>query len=138
MSIFYFVEATLDTEAHHEVIHKILTCGLKENFSYKNSPYHENKTTLGEAINTVLQDLGTKKKACLYPDFENTSCLICFYITDLGLLKISLGGFGAYRKKKFNNDHYDVDFAYYIMLLLRLCDNLCIVELKTTSDYDFS
>jgi len=63
--------------------------------------------------------------------FQNTDFFIWIFKEKNNLLKFSIGGFGIIWKEEFINNHYGIDFARYVRLLLKVCRNFTILELET-------
>jgi len=68
---------------------------------------------------------------CVNAKFQDTDFSIWIYKEKNNLLSFSIGGFGRIWRKEFINGHYDVDFARYIRLSLRVCRDFTILALET-------
>jgi len=71
------------------------------------------------------------EERCIRAKFQDTDFSIFVYKEKNNLLSFSISGFGIIWRKKFINDHYDIDFARYIRLLLRICKDFTILALET-------
>jgi len=68
----------------------------------------------------------------IHAKFQDTDFFIWIFKKN-NLLSFSIGDFGIAWKKEFIHDHYGVNFARYIRLLLRVCIDFTILELKTST-----
>ena len=59
--------------------------------------------------------------------------LLSLFIKKNNLLKFSISNFGIRWEKEFIDDDYGIDFARYIHLLLRVCRDFTILELKASA-----
>jgi len=71
------------------------------------------------------------EKPKVHAKFQDTDFFIWIYKEKNNLISFFIGDFGIIWRKKFINYHYNINFARYIRLLLRVCRNFTILELKT-------
>jgi len=134
MSIFYFVSITLDLKYKKNSIDCFFQQCLENNIRLYTDPF-DNLNKL-DSISATMRILSMKLKSeehSVRAKFQDTDFFIRIYQEKNSLLSFSIGDFGIKWRKEFINDHYDIDFARYIRLLLRVCRNFTILELKTSA-----
>lgn len=133
MSVNYSIETILNTSFRIENIQTVLikgtTLGLK---------YHDHKEGVLYGLAPVLHEEEAAKKiinahynkteegSCVYATCKKEGFFIWFYESDFGQLEVHIGVFSNPKIKL----HF-IDLAYYISLLLKLCEDFCILSLKT-------
>lgn len=134
MSIVYSIEVKLDVSYSKDIVCKILAKGKNKGFIYYDKIINQDidnplPILPEEAAVKLIQaqelllDLGPRVLTILGGD-DNAS--LWFYKNDDGTINIDMGAFGCPRKK----GNY-IDFSYYIRMMLDLCDDFPIIELKT-------
>jgi hypothetical protein len=131
MSLDYTIKIKLDALYSEENILKILKRGASKGFiyydqitleQYLNVPVVSPKQAAGKIINAYKAKLEPSVYASLGDIF---SIHFWFYETDDEWLEFHISGAGIIKK------NFYIDFAYYIRFYLDLCDDFCVLELKT-------
>jgi len=134
MSIFYFVNAVLDLNYEKSNIDYFFQQCLENNIRLYSDPFDNlNKLDSSSATERILSMELRPEERNVRAKFQDTDFFIRIYQEKNNLLNFSIGDFGILWKKKFINDHYDIDFTRYVRLLLRVCRDFTILELKTSS-----
>ena len=132
MSVFYSIRILLDLKYKENHIEYLFQKCIENNMRlYKDA--FENICELDSSDSTarILAIELEPEERRVYVKFQDTDFSIAVYKEKTNLLKFSISGFGIMWRKEFINDHYDIDFARYIRLLLRVCRSFTILELKT-------
>ncbi len=132
MGIIYSIEALLDLKYEINNIDYLFQKCLENNIGlYSDSFYNIYKLDSRGATNRILSlDLESEDRSAR-AKFQDTDFFIRIYQEKNNLLSFSIGCFGKIWRKKFFNDHYDIDFARYTRLLLRVCKDFTILALET-------
>lgn len=137
MSISYGVEVTLKAQYSKKNIKKIIEKGKSIGFIYFDTKDAKNlycldiENAVKEAMNKspeIISDGGP------YIDTKFEDTRFFFRITEQKyFFTVSLDCFSSTWERVFwnSNDILKVDFARYIRLLLKLCEEFIILELKT-------
>ena len=135
MSRIYLIKTTLDVLYSEEAIERVLERGIVVSLRYYD---HQDGVIddlplafdLKGAVRKIIDyDLG--EEGCgpsIYVICEHGEFILWCYKTDCGQLSVSIGSFSGPKEKDGS-----FDFAYYIRLLLDLCDDFAILSLKTTT-----
>ncbi|MGB8367294.1 MAG: hypothetical protein WCD44_02950 [Candidatus Babeliales bacterium] len=104
---------------------------IKNNvYLYKN-PFNLNKLDSNSATNLILTIEQEDERPKIYAKFQDTDFFIWIYKEKNNLLNFFIGDFCVAWKKEFMDNHYGIDFARYIRLLLRVCNEFTILSLET-------
>jgi len=132
MGIIYSVRAVLDLKYEKDNIDYLFQKCLENNIHlYADSFDKLNELDSSSAANRILSiDLECEDR-CANAKFQDTDFFIRIFKKKNNLIKFSIGGFGRIWRREFINDHYGIDFARYIRLLLRICRDFTILALET-------
>ncbi len=132
MGIIYSIEALLDLKYEKNNIDYLFQKCLENNIGlYSDAFYNIYKLDSRRATDRILSlDLEPEDRSAR-AKFQDTDFFIRIYKEKNNLLSFSIGCFGKIWRKEFINDHYAIDFARYIRLLLRVCKNFTILALET-------
>ena len=132
MSVFYSIEALLDLKYEKNNIDYLFQKCLENNIGlYSDAFYNTCKLESNNAATRILSIKLEHEERNVLAKFQDTDFFIWIYKEKNNLLKFSIGGFGVVWRKKFIDGDYDIDFARYIRLLLRICKDFTIFTLKT-------
>ena len=132
MSISYSIEISLNFRYEKNNIDYLFQKFLENNIRlYFDDFYDANKLDSSGAAARILSVKLEPEDRCVDAKFQDTDFSIWVYKEKNDLLSISIGSFGKIWRKEFINDDYGTDFARYIRLLLRVCKDFTILELKT-------
>jgi|SRR5579862_5934660 len=132
MSITYSVDVKLDVKYSPANILRVLKEGAAMDFVYYQYISDENPVVdFAKAVDIFLAtdpDSGDKFMNVI---FQDTNFLLWFFESCDGFLEISIGAFGVPWRADFRDKNRMIHLARYIRLLLRLCKNSIVLELKT-------
>lgn len=142
MSRDYTIEIILDEPTTEETIRKILLRGEKYHIEYIDQSTSESLTTTKKrlSLEKAVQEISLGLKdpedienlPVIAMKIDDSYCLLVFGKPDV-YTTISLGIYGNIWMK--NSGQKNIDFDRYIRLLLDLCQDFPIVELKTLDSY---
>ncbi len=132
MGISYSVESFLNLKYEKINIDYFFQKCLENNIHlYADSFDKLNELDSRNAAARILSVELDPEDRCVDAKFQDTDFSIWVYKEKNDLLSISIGSFGIKWRKEFINDHYDIDFARYIRLLIRVCKDFTILALET-------
>jgi len=134
MSVFYSVEIILDLRYEENNIDYFFQKCRENNMILYTDPF-DNLNELdssGAAAKILAVEIEDEERR-VYVKFQDTDFSIAVYKEKNNLLSFSISGFGATWEKDFFHDHYSIDFARYVHLLLRICRDFTILTLKTNA-----
>ena len=133
MSLSYVIKIKLDALYTEENIKKILERGAFKGFIYYDQITFEKYSDIPvinpkQAAHKIMNAYKAKKEPVVYTTLDKElEADFWFYETADEWLEFQVNGAGIIKK-----DFY-IDFAYYIRLFLDLCDDFCVLELRTES-----
>ena len=132
MSVFYSIRILLNLKYKEVHIDYLFQKCIENNMRlYKDAFENVYELNSSDSAARILAIELEPEERRVYVKFQDTDFSIAVYKEKANLLKFSISGFGIMWRKEFINDDYGIDFARYIRLLLRVCRNLTILELKT-------
>jgi len=144
MSITYGIDVNINAAYSQQNIHFILEKGAKLGFRYYGCFWEKNENfVILDIKNTVKEIMKQSSEPFknseprVYVKLEDTYFFFCI-LNKKDSMEVSLGGFASPWKKEFWNSPYGdtlmIDFARYIRLLLKLCEDFTILKLETSAD----
>jgi len=135
MSVFYSVEIVLNLRYEKNNIDCFFQKCLENNMLLYTNPFDNllNELDSSDAAAKILAIEIEDEERRVYTKFQDTDFFIAVYKEKNNILSFSISGFGPTWEKDFFHDHYSIDFARYIRLLLRICRDFTILELKTNA-----
>ena len=134
MSIIHSIRILLNLKYEKNNIDYLFQKFLENNIRlYKDSFDKLNELDSRNAAARVLSIKLEPEDRCVDAKFQNTDFSILTYKEKNNLISFSVSCFDIEWKKEFINDDYGIDFARYIHLLLRVCRDFTILELKTST-----
>ncbi len=130
MSIFYSIRILLDLKYKKNNIDYLFQKWLENNIRLYVPFSKLNELESSGAANRILTVVDNEDRY-VRAKFQDTDFSIAVYKEKNNLLKFSISDFDIKWRKEFINDDYGTDFARYIRLLLRVCKDFTILELKT-------
>lgn len=144
MSLNYIVSCIIDADPSHDTIEKIIKNGAEIGFEYLKPEFgvlEENLTPLNIEDATLYVDniinLQTKNLDTipgLVIKYQGLYFNFSFYVKDARSLELVLGIIAYKKTKEFNNKKLHIDYAYYIKLMLSICDIFAINKLETVTE----
>jgi hypothetical protein len=132
MSIIYAIRILLDFSYEKNNIDYLFQKCIENNiYLYSDTFYDIHQLDSISATSRILSVELEPEDRSILAKFQDTDFFIRIYKKENNLIKFSIGGFGIAWKKEFMNDHYGIDFARYIRLLLRVCKEFAILSLET-------
>ena len=132
MGIIYSIDVTLDLKYEKNNIDYLFQKCLENSIRlYSDAFYNIYELDSSSAAARILSVELESEDRDIRAKFQNTDFFMWIFKEKNNLLKFSIGGFGIIWRKKFINGHYDIDFARYTRLLLRVCKDFTILELET-------
>ena len=135
MSVFHSVEVVLDLKYEKKNIDYLFQKCLKSNMILYTDPFDNLLNELdssGAAAKILAVEIENEERR-IYTKFQDTDFSVAIYKEKNNLLSFSISGFGPTWEKNFFHDHYDIDFARYIRLLLRVYRDFTILALQTNA-----
>jgi len=134
MSVFHSVEVILDLKYEKNNIDYFFQKCLENNMLLYTEPFDNlNKLDSDSATTKILAVEIEDEERRVYTKFQDTDFSVAIYKEKNNLLSFSISGFGPTWEKDLFHDHYDIDFARYIRLLLKICKNFTILALQTNA-----
>ena len=135
MSVFHSVEVVLDLKYEKKNIDYLFQKCLESNMILYTDPFDNllNELDSSVAAAKILAVEIEDEERRIYTKFQDTDFSIAVYKEKNHLLSFSISGFGPTWEKDFFHDHYNIDFARYIRLLLRVSKNFTVLALKTSA-----
>ncbi len=132
MGILYTVEILLDLKYEKHNIDYFFQKCIENNINLYSDTF-DNVYALdsNSAATQILAVEIDNEKPKVHAKFQDTDFFMWIYKKKNNLISFFIGDFGITWKKEFINDDYGIDFARYIRLLLRICKDFTILELKT-------
>jgi len=132
MSISYSIEFFLDLKYEKNNIDYLFQKCIENNICLYSDTF-DNVYELDSkgAATQILAIEVDDEKPKVHAKFQDTDFFIWIYKEKDNLLSISIGSFGRIWRKEFVDGCYDIDFARYIRLLLRVCRDFTILKLET-------
>jgi len=132
MSVFYSVEIVLNFKYEKNNIDHFFQKCIENNIHlYPNAFDNIYKLESNGATARILSIELEAEERCVRAKFQDTDFSIFVNKEKNSLLSFSINGFGTIWRKEFINDNYGIDFARYIRLLLRVCQDFTILALET-------
>jgi hypothetical protein len=132
MSTTYTIDATLNAKYTPQNMLCILQEGSKANFLYYQTISHKAPISdLEKALDVLLATDPNSGDSFINIVFQETDFFISFFKSDDEKLKVSIMAFGAPWRADFRDNIRMVNLARYIRLLLQLCKDFIVLELKT-------
>ena len=95
---------------------------------YENSPILTPNQALEKIINSIELDL--EGGPTVYTRINEQSCAFLSFYDNEELVKCSIFGMTNVVRKEFEEDCYEIDFAFYIKIILDLCENFAIKSIE--------
>jgi len=135
MSVFHSVEIVLDLEYEKNNIDYLFQKCIENNMILYTDPFDNSLNELDSsgAAAKILSVEIEDEECRVYTKFQDTDFSVAVYKEKNNLLSFSISGFGPMWEKDFLHDHYDIDFARYSRLLLRICRGFTILALQTNT-----
>lgn len=138
MSRNYFVDITLFAEFQKKSnILKILEKGCQLGFIYHDhitSKTYESSPILtpNHALEKVFKsiELNTEEGPTVYTRINEDSYAFLAFYDDEKLIKCSMFAMTNIIRKRFEENYYEIDFAFYIKLMLDLCNDFAIKKIE--------
>jgi hypothetical protein len=132
MSIIYAIRILLDFSYEKNNIDYLFQKCIENNIClYSDTFYDIHRLDSISATSRILSVELEPEDRSILAKFQDTDFFIRIYKKENNLIKFSIGGFGIAWKKEFMDGHYGIDFARYIRLLLRVCNEFTILSLET-------
>jgi|SRR5579862_2118473 len=134
MSITYTARVKLDAQYSPANMLHILHEGTAIDFVYyQYMSSNEPVTDLVKAVDTFLSTDSDSDDRLINIVFQDTNFFISFLNSDDEKLKVSMVAFGPPWRTDFRDNTRMVNLARYIRLLLQLCKDFVVLELKTSA-----
>ena len=134
MSISYSISIILNLKYEKNNIEYLFQQCLENNMCFYADPFDKlSKLDSSGATTRMLTVELEDEERNVYAKFQDTDFSIWVYKRKNNLINFFIGNFGIRWKKEFIHGGYGIDFARYIRLLLRVCRNFTILELKTSA-----
>ncbi|MGB8367609.1 MAG: hypothetical protein WCD44_04585 [Candidatus Babeliales bacterium] len=130
MSISYSVTLTLDFAYKKNNIEYFFKKCLEDNIYLYQDSFDLTKLDGKYAADRILNMELEEEERCVRAIFQDTDFSIWLYNKN-NLISFSIDDFGIKWRKNFMDDYYGFDFARYIRLLLRMCNEFTILSLET-------
>jgi hypothetical protein len=133
MSITYTARVKLDAKYSPANMLHILKEGTAIDFVYyQYISSKEPVTNLVKAVDTFLATDPDSEDRLINIVFQDTNFFISFLKSDDEKLKVSMVAFGPPWRTDFRDNTRMVNLARYIRVLLQLCKDFVVLELKTS------
>lgn len=140
MSKIYSIEAELDLAYDYDNIKKLLKSGEKIGFIYyevkifdlPNGPI----VSADQAANYIY--IKYPKNDCntsIDTIYEDNDFFFAFYKSNLNQIKVSLDINAPDRFTFINSNHNEIDYSYFVSILLKICKEFKIKSLEASADY---
>jgi len=132
MSTFYSIRILLDLKYEKNNINYLFKKCLENNTRLHIDPFANlSELDSNDATTQILTVALEDEERCVRAKFQDTDFSIWIFKKKNNLISFFIGDFSLKWKKEFINGNYGIDFARYIRLLLRICRDFTILELKT-------
>ncbi len=133
MGITYSVDIKINAKHDPKNMLRVMEEGRKLGFLYYQNILLESLVKdLEKSIDIFLATDPDSGDRFINIVFEDTNFFISFFKSDSGLLIISLVAFGSPWRSDYRDGIRMINLARYIRLLLRLCKDFIVLELKTS------
>ena len=144
MSVIYALDVKLIDKYDNEKMSQIIKRGMEIGFifydhicgeRYTDSPVLNVEGAMKKMLN-YSEEITWDGEPNIYTKFQDTYFYFWVGKSEEGFLVVHLGGINFPWKKDFWNGAVDhgFDFARYLRLLLKLCEDFTIVEVRTSAD----
>ncbi|MGB8367450.1 MAG: hypothetical protein WCD44_03770 [Candidatus Babeliales bacterium] len=133
MGISYSIDIVLDLKYEKHNIAYLFQKFIKNNIYLCADFFDEpEKIDSSGAADRILNMTLEGENRCVDAKFQDTEFSIWIYNKN-NLINLSVGAFGIKWRKDFIDGHHGFDFARYIRLFLRMCDEFTILGLETSA-----
>jgi len=134
MGVSHSIHIVLDLKYEKNNMDHIFKQCIENNMRlYPDSFDNLNELDSSGAATRILTVELEEEERCVRAKFQDTDFSIWIFKEKNNLLSFSIGDFGIKWRKRFINGRYDIDFARYIRLLLRVCKDFTILALETSA-----
>lgn len=137
MSIDYSVNLTLYATYNEENILKILQKGSSLGWIfydqilgelYEEAPILNAEQALQKILRAIKEDI--EGGPTVYVKFANPGYAHLSFLEENKFLRCDLFGISYLRRKDFEENFHGIDFAFYIKLMLDLCNNFLLKKIE--------
>jgi hypothetical protein len=132
MSIFYSIEVILNLKYEKNNITYLFQKCIENNI-HCYVPFSTPKLNSSDASEQILNVKLENEDRYIHSKFQDTDCSIWIFKEKNNLINFSIGGFSLIWRKDFLDGSHRIDFARYIRLLLRVCNEFTILALETSA-----
>ena len=130
MGISYSIDVVLDLKYEKNNIDYLFKKCIENNICLYRDSFDLTRLDSRNAANQILNMKLEEEERCVRAIFQDTDFSIWIYSKN-NLISFLIGDFGFKWRKEFMDGYHGFDFARYIRMLLIVCKDFTILELKT-------